>query len=129
MGLPKQMGGMGFRNIKEFDDALLAKQYWHLICDPSSLWAQFLKAQYFPTCSFLEANKGDRTSWTWSSLLMGRDLLLNGTHWKIMRGKDVRVKVDRWLPYLPSGYPTPIGEVKVTRSLWVCTLISPFSRE
>ena len=63
-----------------FNDALLAKQCWIMILDPNSLWAVVLKARYFPNYSFLDAKKGYRTSWAWSSLLAGRDILCNGAH-------------------------------------------------
>lgn len=34
---------MGFRILKEFNLALLAKQCWRLIHNPDSLWAQVIK--------------------------------------------------------------------------------------
>ena len=46
------------RNFEAFNDALLAKQCWRLITEPNSLWARVLKARYFPTVSFLDANLG-----------------------------------------------------------------------
>ncbi|XP_048426615.1 uncharacterized protein LOC125470898 [Pyrus x bretschneideri] len=46
-----------------------------------------------------------------------------------MGGQDVRVWVDRWLPSLPLGRSSPIGEVVVTRNLRVDTLICPQSRD
>ncbi|KAM1756683.1 hypothetical protein ACFX11_006024 [Malus domestica] len=113
----------------EFNDALLAKQCWRLLCDPSSLCAKVIKARYFPNCSFLDAKKWGRASWAWSSLLMGRDLLINGTHWQIMGGQDVRVWVDRWLPFIPLERPSPLGEAMVTRNLHVSSLIFPQSRD
>ncbi|CAN6587433.1 unnamed protein product [Malus baccata var. baccata] len=128
LGLPKHLGGMGFRNFQEFNDALLAKQCWRLIADPDSLWAQVMKARYFPNCSFLDASKGGRASWAWSSLLVGRELILNGAHWQIMGGEEVRLWVDRWLPALPSGHPSPVGEVAVTRNTRVSSIICSSSR-
>ncbi|CAN6675688.1 unnamed protein product [Malus baccata var. baccata] len=117
LGLPKDMGGLGFRNFQEFKDALLAKQCWRLLTEPNSLWARVIKARYFPHCFFLEAKKGARASWAWSSLLAGRELLASGSHWQIMSGDDVRVWNDRWLPSLPSGHPLPLGSTSVTSSL------------
>ncbi|XP_068323301.1 uncharacterized protein [Pyrus communis] len=45
LGLPKDLGGLGFRNFQEFNDALLAKQCWRLMTEPDSLWAQILGGQ------------------------------------------------------------------------------------
>ncbi|GAU40964.1 hypothetical protein TSUD_187210 [Trifolium subterraneum] len=44
----KQSGGMGFRDLRAFNEALLAKQGWRLITQPTSLVAQVLKAKYYP---------------------------------------------------------------------------------
>ncbi|KAM1467482.1 hypothetical protein ACFX2I_032578 [Malus domestica] len=122
-GLPKDMGGLGFRNFSDFNDALLAKQCWRLLSDPSSLWARVVKARYFPHCSFWDAVKGGRASWAWTSLLVGREVIRRGSHWQIMGGSDVRVWVDRWLPSLPFGHPQALGGLAVSPNLRVSSLI------
>lgn len=55
----KELGGMGFRTLREFNLALLAKQEWRLLnSNSSSLVFQLYKAKYFPNCHFLQASLG-----------------------------------------------------------------------
>ena len=89
MGRPKREGGMGFRNFKDFNIALLAKQCWWLIHEPDSLWAQVLNESYFPNVSFLEAKKCGMAFWACASLLEGKDLILKIARWQILGGHDI----------------------------------------
>lgn len=129
LGLPKAVGGLGLRSFMGFNDALLAKQCWQLIQNPNSLWARVFKAHYFPHCFLLDAKRGGKASWAWSSLLSGRDLLLNDAQWQIMNSNEARVWLDRWLPTLSDGHPIPSGSVQISRNTWVESLISPVNEE
>ena len=82
MRKPKKEGGLGFRNFRCFNRTLLAKQGWRIIQHPESLAAQVLKAKYYPRGSFWEATGGHQPSFTWRSLLKGRELLKEGCYWR-----------------------------------------------
>lgn len=129
MGRPKKEGRMGFRNFKEFNLALHAKQCWRLILYPDSLWARVLKGRYFPNASFLEAKKASRASWAWASRLEGWDIILKGARWKIMGGQQVRFWMDNWVPGLPEGYPISPMLAKTSDDCRVAEFIDPVSRE
>jgi hypothetical protein len=47
LSLSKAHGGMGFRDLCNFNSALLAKQIWRLWKFPGSLIANIMKAKYY----------------------------------------------------------------------------------
>uniref|UniRef100_A0A803NNR0 RNase H type-1 domain-containing protein n=1 Tax=Cannabis sativa TaxID=3483 RepID=A0A803NNR0_CANSA len=94
----KGEGGMGFRSFEQFNQALLAKQAWRLIDNPSSMLSRILKSRYFPFNSFQEASHGHSPSLSWQGILYGRDLLLSGLRWKIGGGRNIYSGTDAWIP-------------------------------
>ena len=60
---------MGFKDIRSFNLAMLAKQGWWLLQDKNSLLYNCFKAKYFPRCEFLEAKDCQNNSYVWKSLL------------------------------------------------------------
>lgn len=96
----KAEGGMGFRNYRVFNEALLAKQGWRLLMNPQAYWAKILKGIYFPNSNFLQATRGSHASWAWLSLLHGRDLLSKGLRWQVQDGSSIDFWRDSWVPSL-----------------------------
>ncbi|GJN35059.1 hypothetical protein PR202_gb23789 [Eleusine coracana subsp. coracana] len=62
--IPKNKGGMGFRDLHSFNLAMLAKQVWRLLCEPDSLCASVLRARYYPDGRLLEAKLKGGSSFT-----------------------------------------------------------------
>ena len=67
---PKKEGGMGLRDIRSFNLAMLARQGWQMLQDQGSLLSRCFKAKYFPRCSFMEALDCLNSSYVWKSLLV-----------------------------------------------------------
>lgn len=101
---PKRNGGLGFKNISIFNQALLAKQAWRLLQNPHSLASQVLKAKYYQNKEFLQAKLGRSSSYVWCSILYGQELLQKGLRWRIGDGSTIRIFHDPWLPSPSSSF-------------------------
>lgn len=60
--------GLGFKCLRDFNLAMLAKQAWRLHTNPTSLIAQVYKAKYYPHLDILKANIGTTPSYAWRSI-------------------------------------------------------------
>ncbi|KAF5458601.1 hypothetical protein F2P56_022622 [Juglans regia] len=94
----KMHGGLGFKDLKIFNLALLAKQGWRLLQDDSSLLHRLQKVKYFPHSSFMIASLGKCPSYTWRGIWEARKLLEAGCRWRIGNGKSVDIWKDTWIP-------------------------------
>ncbi|OMO90460.1 putative ribonuclease H protein [Corchorus capsularis] len=103
-------GGLGFRDFESFNLALLAKQCWRLSPDGSSLCFRVLKAKYFHQSSFMQATLGSNPSFVWRSLLAGREVIRQGSRWRIGNGHSVDIWRDRLVPK-PSTYQSQVQPV------------------
>jgi hypothetical protein len=95
---PKDLGGLGFRDMEIFNQAMLGRQCWRMITEPNSLCARVLKGRYFPNGDFWTALCPRSASYTWRSIIYGRSLLERGIIWRIGNGATIRIKQDRWIP-------------------------------
>ena len=90
----KEVGGLGFKEMEKFNDALLSKQVWRLINNPTSLYYRVFKARFFLDCYILEARESVVGSDAWKSLLSARNVICKGMIWRVGNGDSVRIKGD-----------------------------------
>ena len=96
--VPKTEGGLGFRNLKAFNLALLAKQGWRLQTNTHSLVYLVLKAHYFPNCDYLNVELGPKPSFAWWSIIVAQSVVRARYRWQVGDGSLVRICLDKWLP-------------------------------
>lgn len=90
----KSRGGMGFRDLTCFNQALMAKQRWRLLQLPNSLVSKVLQARYYRNSNFLSAGVGSNPSFIWRSILWGREVIKKGFRWRVGNGKRISVYKD-----------------------------------
>ena len=113
---PKSCGGMGFKKLKEFNLALLAKQGWRLQQSYDSLVYKVLKAKYFPTNDFSQAVLG-------KSIMFAQPLVKNGLWWRLGNGDRIRIWGDKWLPK-PSTFMVSSPRLFIPHDMKVGELIN-----
>ncbi|KAK3230327.1 hypothetical protein Dsin_002208 [Dipteronia sinensis] len=110
-----------------FNKAMLAKQCWRLFFRLNSLAAKVLKECYYPQSSVLQAECGATSSFLWRSFVWGRELLEEGSRWRIGRGDSVYIYKDHWLPR-PTTFkvitPLVFGELAKAVDSLTCTMRS-----
>lgn len=89
---------MGFRDFELFNLALLARQAWLILQDPRSLSARILKAVYFPSREFLDAELGSAPSQVWRAIMEGKMVLRQGVIRRIGTGEETEIWNTNRLP-------------------------------
>ena len=102
MCIPKNKGGMGFRDLECFNQAMLSKQVWRLLSEPQSLCAQVLRAKYFPSGDLLNSVLKKGSSYTWQSIWSGIQTFKRGHIWRVGDGEKINIWDDCWIPSSPT---------------------------
>ncbi|XP_060969523.1 uncharacterized protein LOC133036797 [Cannabis sativa] len=125
----KSIGGLGFRSLKPFNKAMLAKQAWRIQTNQSSFLATLFKAKYFPRSTFLESSLGHSPSYVWQSLHWGKSLLKVGLCKRIGNGDTTKILEDYWIlncRFLPISLPshlTHVSDLLVSNGDWNIPLL------
>ncbi|KAL9230819.1 hypothetical protein vseg_006119 [Gypsophila vaccaria] len=95
---PKKLRGIGFRDYRLFNQALLGKQAWRLCIDEESLVSRVFKGKYYPDSTFLKANLGVNPSYTWRSICEARSVVRLGLRKRISDGRRTAIWEEAWIP-------------------------------
>lgn len=111
-------GGLGVKNLKNFNISILAKQGWKLLNNSNPLVSAIMKAKYYPKTDFLNAEIGESPSYIWRSILDAKDAIKAGCRRRIGDGASTYVWEVPWLPDGDNGFvsttmPVHLKEARV----------------
>uniref|UniRef100_A0A803PUD0 Reverse transcriptase domain-containing protein n=1 Tax=Cannabis sativa TaxID=3483 RepID=A0A803PUD0_CANSA len=111
----KHAGGLGFRDLRDYNLSFLAKQGWRLLTNESSLVSRMYRARYYPNGSFLTATLGQNPSFIWRSIFEAKDVVKYGARRSIGTGQTISILNDPWLPdssnpYVQSTHPALVDQ-------------------
>lgn len=101
ISLPRDEGGLGFRNLCIWKKTLCLKFIWLLFSDSESIWAIWVKANLIQEYSFWCLDKNMTASWTWKALLKLRTLAKNFIRCALGNGTKASFWFDQWSPLGP----------------------------
>ncbi|XP_037493252.1 uncharacterized protein LOC105630354 [Jatropha curcas] len=124
MCVSKSGGGMGFRDLHCFNVALLGKQGWRLLTKTNTLLHHVFKAKYFPRGDFLSASATPGQSFVWKSILSSKQVLIQGSRWRVGNGQNIHVNSSPWIPKDDGFFPDD-GQLFIPNAMCVCDLFVP----
>jgi hypothetical protein len=116
---PKAEGGLGFREFKIFNQALLAKLGWMLISGHQSLCTRLLRSKYKVRDGWLNIGTAYQASPIWRGIEKAREVLKKRACYAVGNGHKVRVWEDLWIPWLENFKPRPKNNLVEQQSLVV----------
>lgn len=102
--VPKEFGGLGLKELKKFNMAMLAKQGWRLLTEANPLVSAVMKAKYYSGTDLLHAELGQNPSYVWRGIFAALDAVRTGARRKIGNGESTMVWSVPWLPDEENGY-------------------------
>jgi hypothetical protein len=107
--IPKALGGLGLRKMKDVNLALIAKLGWKLLTGANTLWVSQLTGKYLSsTNSFLSPSSISATSWLWKGIIKTKPLISLGACHNIHLHSSLSVWNSSWIPTLPLFSPSPL---------------------
>ncbi|XP_017632704.1 uncharacterized protein LOC108475235 [Gossypium arboreum] len=93
---PKGMGGIGIRDIRLFNLALLGRQVWRLVSNKDTLCFKVLSTKYFPDNNIFHSKKTEKVSFTRNSIVATENILKDGFGWQVGNGNKINIREDNW---------------------------------
>ncbi|KAL0285634.1 UNVERIFIED_CONTAM: hypothetical protein Sangu_2770100 [Sesamum angustifolium] len=103
---PKNLGGLGFRKMWEFNKALVSKLAWQMCFPQDKLWSQILGAKYLHFNSFLELpGRAVGASWIWQGIMECREIIKEGACYHVFANSEIKIWQDPWIPTVQNFLP------------------------
>lgn len=96
----KEQGGLGIRNLRQMNDAMLGKLVWCIYEEDQSLWSRALRSKYldsFDKERIFTVENAPYGSMIWNGLRRVRLKIVKFLQWKPSIGNKIDFWQDSWL--------------------------------
>ncbi|CAH1444041.1 unnamed protein product [Lactuca virosa] len=94
----KEYGGLGVKDLRKWNDALLAKHVWNVIKNKNSLWVQCVRRNYIRDRCFWDIKQKKNMNWTWERILEVRKAIRPHVVSCVGNGMNTSLWHDWWHP-------------------------------
>lgn len=101
----KTLEGLGLRQAKDFNMALILKLAWQFLTNRNRLWVKFMNAKYLKDLPLQWASAKCTHSIIWRSILKSRDIFFLKAHKTLANGENTNIWFDSWIPDLEDFRP------------------------
>ncbi|KAL6556199.1 hypothetical protein OROGR_005487 [Orobanche gracilis] len=84
----KGEGGLGVRDMRLANSALLGKAFWQLCNNPNKLWVKVMRHKYLKRDSLFSVTSSSNSSPVWKGILKARDELKLGFKFRLGDGQS-----------------------------------------
>ena len=96
MTIPKKLGGLGIRDSRQTNMALLGKVVWNILNQPTRLSSKVLIQKYLGCESIFLTSPNRKCSYVWQGILKTIDRLRDGFKFRIGTG-DISIWYNHWI--------------------------------
>lgn len=93
---PVQEGGLGIKDLKFFNEAILLKYLWRLASGDNSLWVTLVRTKYIPRSLLWQSGRTYRCTIFWRSLMHLMEKLKPLLKWKLAGGGQCLAIGEPW---------------------------------
>ncbi|KAF7802282.1 uncharacterized protein G2W53_041393 [Senna tora] len=93
---PRREGGLGIRDISNFNKALLAKHTWRFVKRPNSLCSHWFMSKHRRPNEEFGFRRTTQDSIFWKGIKNSMNLVLNNLHWIVGEGGSINVNSRFW---------------------------------
>ncbi|KAK4482042.1 hypothetical protein RD792_012965 [Penstemon davidsonii] len=121
----KDFGGLGIKQARKTNIALLAKVGWKTLKKENSLWGDTFHKKYLKDNNLLDYNTKAGDSHTWKGVVRSLKELNLCIRWRLGNGKNISVWDDLWVGEEPIGTKMAGHICEEEKNLRVSNLINP----
>ena len=93
---PLDEGGLGLRELQDFNQALILKVVWQLVSNKDKLWVHIMRAKYYPRAGIWAVQRKTGVSRLWRAVQEAKEFFRESIKWHVGDGTGILATNHPW---------------------------------